>query len=75
MSAEDGRAAGALRLEATAHVEKGQVLLVPGDGGRRQQARRTVARMGAADRAEGVGGAVHEVGPRPAVDVQVHETR
>ena len=46
-----------------------------GDGAGRRQRRRAVAGVGAADGAERLGGAVHEVGPVAAVDVQVDESR
>ena len=74
MGAEDaGLAVAALGLHAAAEVEEGQVLVVAGDGGGGQQAGRAVAGVGAADGAEGVFRAVHEVGAGAAVDVQVHE--
>ena len=73
MSAQNAGAAGAVVHQTTAQIEKDQMLLVAGDGGGRQQAGGTVTGVGAADGAEGVGGAVHEVGAGAAVDVQVHE--
>ena len=73
VGAEDACAAGAFALQPPAHVEERQVLLVAGDGGGGQQAGGAVAGVGAADGAEGVVGAVHEVGAGAAVDVQIDE--
>src|SRR6185437_8582010 len=55
MSAENGRAARALRLQSAAHIKKGEMLLVPGNGGRRQQTGRAVEGVRAADGAESIG--------------------
>jgi hypothetical protein len=74
MRAEDAGAAGAVLLEAPAELEEHQVLVVPGDRGRGQQARGPMAEMGAADGAKSLGGAVHEIGPGPAVDVEIDVT-
>ena len=71
--ADDPRAAGHVAVQLAAQVEEAQVLIHPGDGGGRQQARGAVAGVAAADGAERLGGAVHEVGPVAAVDVQVDE--
>src|SRR5207248_10409031 len=75
MGAEDAGAAGAFPHQPATDAQKRQVLVVPGDGRSRQQAGRAVAGVGAADRAERLGGAVHEVGPRAAVDVEIDVTR
>ena len=69
MSAENGRSAGALRLQTATDFKKSAMLFVAGDGGCRQQTRRTVASMSAADSAKSIGGAVHEIGAGSAVDV------
>src|SRR5207253_5147579 len=46
-----------------------------GDGAGRAEARRAVAEVAAADGGERLAGAVHEVGPGAAVDVQIDEPR
>ena len=74
VGAEDsGLAVAAVGFHPTAEVEESQVLVVTGDRGRGQQARRPVAGVGAADGAKGVFRPVHEVGAGAAMDVQVHE--
>src|SRR5436190_6163895 len=51
------------------------MLLVPGDGGRGQEARRAVASVGTANRNKRLFGPIHEVVPVAAVDVDVDEPR
>ena len=62
-------------MQLAAEFEEPQVLIHPRDGAGRRQARRAVASVAAADGAERLGGAVHEVRPVAAVDVQVDEPR
>jgi hypothetical protein len=75
VSAENARPAGVLLLQASANIEKRQVLFVSRHGRRGQQGRGAVPSVRPTDRAEGVVGAVHEIVPRAAVDVNVHEAR
>ena len=69
MSAQNGRAAGAFRLQTATGLQESKMLFVPGDGGCRQQTGRTVARVRAADGAERLGCTVHEVGARTPVNM------
>ena len=48
---------------------------MPGDGGGGQDAGGAVPQVGAADGAEGVLGAIHEIGPGAAVNVQINVAR
>src|SRR6516164_3100983 len=72
VSAENARAAGIVMPKTMAETEEYQVLIMPGDRGRGQQAGGAVTRMSAADGAEGSFGSVHEVAARAAVNVHVH---
>src|SRR5579884_1496529 len=69
MRAKNGRTAGALRFQMTTNFKEGEMLLVPGHSGCRQQAGRAVARMGLADGAESLRRAVHEITAGTAVDM------
>ena len=55
-------------------LQRGQNLFVPGDGRRDGHSRRAVPGVRLQSQPERLGRAIHEVAPRPAVDVQVDKT-
>ena len=75
VSAEDATAASPFAFQFAARFEKGNVLLMPGDGGRGEQTGGAMSGVCPADGAKRFRSAVHEVGIIPAVDMQIDEPR